>query len=534
MTCGFVSRQFPAEVSFDEAKTYAVLTGCGLEVGSYVVVEGGGRRYLASVSKLQVADIYAVAKTPVLTPEQEKAVSLRLGPLIAELEILSECSGNSCGPPATPVPIHSSVRPPAPGEVGEMLGLPREGVVLGALALPSGRAVEGEVVRLPLEALRHHVLVVGTTGSGKTVLVKEIAKQLAGQQVVALDAVGHFYHLAYSGVRVRVVLPVTRQMARRGARAVVRRVVKTAAWGSRARFKARVRFRKQRATGEGYLAGAVVEVESPRGRGVFEVVPWALESSRILRDLPRAIPILSQQARIFYQRVLKRAVELSGQKTAEGLYEFLTSPAEGERRPVVMYEKLGMELGLHSSTMENIVRALLALVETGLVDVVGGGFRVVEPRYDFSGYTVVDISRLNVHQQRLVVYRILDAVYRRARPTTAVLIDEAHLFFPQTRSEDEQAFIEGHLTRLTRLGRARGIAVVFATHMPNDLNDVVVQLANTKVILRSDLKILERLDVPAKDRRFLAVADKGIAYVRSYAYRHPIYVKVQKTVAHFG
>ncbi|MGK0550463.1 MAG: hypothetical protein ABWU84_12720 [Pyrobaculum sp.] len=42
MTCGFVSRQFPAEVSFDEAKTYAVLTGCGLEVGSYVGLRGVG------------------------------------------------------------------------------------------------------------------------------------------------------------------------------------------------------------------------------------------------------------------------------------------------------------------------------------------------------------------------------------------------------------------------------------------------------------------------------------------------------------
>ncbi len=534
MSCGFISRQFPAEVSFEEAKTYAILTNCDLEVGSYVVVEGQGRRYLAIVSKVQVSDIYAVAKTPVLSPEQELAVSLKLGPRTAELELLSECAGASCGPPATPVPIHAAVRLPAPGEVGELLGLPRDGVVLGSLALPSGKIVEGELVRLPLDALRHHVLIVGTTGSGKTVLVKEIAKQLADQRVVALDAVGHFYHLAYSGVPVRVILPVTRRLARRGVRAIVRRAARTTAWRGRYRYRAKALFRKNRKTGEVYFAKALVDVESQHGRGRLEVYPWALKSGDILRDLPEAMPILSQQARIFYRRVLDTAMRASGAKTAEALYEFLTSAAEVDRRPVVMYEKLGAEMGLHAGTMENIVRAILALIETGLVDVDGRGFKVAEPRYDFEGYTVVDISRLNVHQQRLVVYRVLDAVYKRARPITAVLVDEAHLFFPQTRSEEEQSFIERHLTRLTRLGRAKGIAVVFATHMPADLNDVVIQLANTKVVLRSDLKILERLDVPAKDRRFLAVADKGLAYVRSYAYRHPIYVKVQKTAAHFG
>ena len=90
------------------------------------------------------------------------------------------------------------------------------------------------------------------------------------------------------------------------------------------------------------------------------------------------------------------------------------------------------------------------------------------------------------------------------------------------------------MTRLTRLGRARGIAVVFATHVPEDLNDVVLQLANTRVVLRSDLKVLEKLAVPPSERRFLAVADRGLAYVWGYAFKHPVYVKVAKRVAHFG
>lgn len=540
MECGFISRQFPAEISLEEAKTYAVLT-CDVGVGSLLVIEAGDRRYLARVSAVKIADIYAVANTPVLSPEQELAVGLKLGPKTAELELLAECSKNACGqpgcpgdicgPPSTPVPIHVPVRRPKPGEVGAMLGLPQEGVELGLLALPTGEALPGEAVRLPLEALRHHVLIVGTTGSGKTVLVKEIALQLAGQRVVALDAVGHFYHLAYNGVRVNVLLPVTRRLAKRGYKAVARRAARRAIWRGKGRYKARIYGSK------GRLSRIELEVESQHGRGKLEVHPWALQSGKILGDLPRAIPILTEQAKIFYRKVLEEAVKASGKKKAEDLFAFLTAPAEDQRgRPAVMYEKIGVSLGLHASTMENIVRALLALVETGLVDVEGPNFAVGEPNYRkaLGGYAVVDISGLNVHQQRLVVYRVLDAVYKTAKPVTAVLIDEAHLFFPQTRSEDEQAFIEAHLTRLTRLGRAKGIAVVFATHMPDDLNDVVIQLANTKIVLRSDEKILEKLGVPPAERRFLAVAEKGLAYIWGFAYRHPIYVKIQKKAVHLG
>ncbi|ABO08720.1 AAA ATPase [Pyrobaculum calidifontis JCM 11548] len=529
--CGFVSRQFPTVVSLEEAKV-SVLLSCDVGVGAFLVAEDKGRRWLGRVAEVKMADLYAVANTPVLSPEQELAVGLRLGPKIAVLELVAECGGSACGAPATPVPVHAPVRRPKPGEVGEMLGLPRDGVELGALALPTGEEVPGEVVRLPLDALRHHLLVVGTTGSGKTVFVKELALQLAqaGHRVVALDAVGHFYHLAYNGLTVNVILPTTARLMRRGPRAVVRRAVAKAAWGRRARYKARLYKRGD------VFTRAEVEVESPAGRARMRVYPWALESRDILRHLPRAVSILSQQAKMFYKRVLQEAWRKGAPRDAAGLFQFLTSPTgEAGRRPAIMYEAIGASLGLHVSTMENIVRALLSVIETGLVDVRGEA-RVVEPDYReaLSGYAVVDISALGVGQQRLVVYRVLDAVYQLARPITAVLVDEAHLFFPQTRSEDEQAFLEALLTKLTRLGRARGVAVVFATHTPDDLNDVVLQLANTKAVLRSDTKVLEKLSVPPSERRFIALAERGVAYLWSYAYRVPVYVKVKKRAAHFG
>jgi len=116
----------------------------------------------------------------------------------------------------------------------------------------------------------------------------------------------------------------------------------------------------------------------------------------------------------------------------------------------------------------------------------------------------------------------------------AILLDEAHLFFPQARSEDEKALMERHLTRVTRLGRSRGISVIFATHMPEDLNNAIIQLTNTKMILRSDEFVLESLNVPSKERRFISLAGPGLIYVRSFMYRQPVYIKASINKYHFG
>jgi hypothetical protein len=66
------------------------------------------------------------------------------------------------------------------------------------------------------------------------------------------------------------------------------------------------------------------------------------------------------------------------------------------------------------------------------------------------------------------------------------------------------------------------------------LNDVVLQLTNTKIILRSEEKVLERLGVPSTERRFLAMAVAGLAYVSSFAYKYPIYARIKPAAYHVG
>jgi hypothetical protein len=151
---------------------------------------------------------------------------------------------------------------------------------------------------------------------------------------------------------------------------------------------------------------------------------------------------------------------IKGELTFRKMFKYLTRKAERS----MMYEVIADELGIHSSTVENIVRTMLAVDESDIVDVEHSGVRVMEPDYRevfAPGYIVVHLVDAMPIVQRIVVYRVLNKIYEFMGPehlkdkdrSAVILIDEAHLFFPQTATEDEKSMIEAHLTRL---GRGRG------------------------------------------------------------------------------
>ncbi len=71
---------------------------------------------------------------------------------------------------------------------------------------------------------------------------------------------------------------------------------------------------------------------------------------------------------------------------------------------------------------------------------------------------------------------------------------------------------------MTRLGRIRRIGVVFATHQPQDLNNLVIQLANTKIAFRSDKKSLEAIGL-SEHHETLQNTPSGYAVVSTYTIR---------------
>ncbi len=610
-----ISRQLPSRVALDEAKVYAI-TDCpqdsvDLSVGSYLIIESDSRRYLARIVEIITQDIYAVARTPVISLDQELAVDLSPLPRLITLELVVECLDDRCSAPSTPVKIHSRVRKPREGEISKMLGLPESGIEIGNLSLPTGEELKGERVRLTEQALRHHVLVVGTTGSGKTVFLKnliyEVLRNNVGKAVV-LDVVGHYHHIISNDItELTIILPITCRLLSRissdveveyhgEARTIISKLVKEIC----------------RNIAELYLSevfkgfGLEYDIDRIKVSYIFNnkkniviirkiildsriidfntriiIYPWALTTYNVIMILPKLSAVFTAQARMFYRKILLELVReyikrrtgkqslvekldynnlIDGIKkfniTLEELYNFMFHSIEQGRKSIVMYQYIADNLGVHKGTLENIMRGFLSLLETDLFDVAirasieGVGditIMISEPNYAEvfkHRYVIVDLRNAGTAQQRLVVYRVLEKLYNfvekswivsKRKENVIIAIDEAHLFFPQTREESEKELVERYLTMLARLGRARGIGLVFATHSPDDLNDLVLQLTNTKVMLRSEEKMLEKLGVPAKERRILTLAPPGLAYIRTFIYRTPILVKLdQAKTIHVG
>jgi len=118
------------------------------------------------------------------------------------------------------------------------------------------------------------------------------------------------------------------------------------------------------------------------------------------------------------------------------------------------------DLAIHKSTIENMIRQIAAIIDTGLFDVYTKGSGedkylhepplglVLEKHFElFNGYPiVVDLEYLQIHSEAdpektisIVAFRILNKIfewkivesrYRMTAKPVLIFIDEAHRFFP--------------------------------------------------------------------------------------------------------
>lgn len=214
----------------------------------------------------------------------------------------------------------------------------------------------------------------------------------------------------------------------------------------------------------------------------------------------------------------------------------------------------------HRSTVEALFRRVSALLDTGFVDVMivsEKGLEVLrEPSWEsivreanlLQVPVVLDLRRGLESSQggpeslRVLTYRMLERIIawkheawrRRERdsPEVVIFIDEAHQFFPSEGRSKEEAEevseVSAMISRIARLGRSRGIGLVFSTHSPKDLNSIVIQLTNTKILLRSEESQVESLSLPQEVKQYLPRLQDRYMAVISYAFREG-YVFAQTT-----
>ncbi len=234
----------------------------------------------------------------------------------------------------------------------------------------------------------------------------------------------------------------------------------------------------------------------------------------------------------------------------------LEAAAEGAPEGVTLLDVADLYLSAiesavpHKGTVEALLRRTGALLDTGMVDVLlpsSGGVRVapepgwswiVEAAADAGAPVVLDLywpalrGLGAVEAPRLAAYRMLERLIswkhgewarRRPTPSVIVVIDEAHQFFPQEKGAVEEREssrqVAGMIARIARLGRARGVGLVFSTHSPRDLHDIILQLANTKIVLRMDKSQLDYIDLPQEAKQSLPRLPDRVMIIQSHVYK---------------
>jgi len=536
------------------------------------------------------------------------------------LEPLTECPLDTCEPTNVSSPIDplSPVFLASPKYIAEMLQLPTSGVLLGRL-YAGGREL-GVEVRLPPYAVHEHVLVVGTTGSGKTVLLKNMALSLyrdVEAAVLAFDLQGDYLHMTlppptgkslYDPVEeLTVIWPITQNfvrdykhelrnyadefLAKEGEGDTLETVEGQEEY-ERAVFYALGKLYAEKSYGVACKSPEVVpygnEIRIDCGTFSITLIPWALRFHELALEVPDILPVFTMRTAIIYKKLVYALIEeckkdaqkqtarqqAQAGRTSSALNTQQTLKAdtdnawrEAPRRIIdCILRKLeeastkdknkgrsweGDKRGwiriwntLHHNQQTNIQRALIIAEGSGLFDVAIPHSELIgresplevvlgEPNYEdlFDGFTVVDLTLLreNPTAASIVVYQILNKLFAvrdgefRAgldlRPT-AVLIDEAHNYFPQVRAGEEMSkeAVEAVINRLARLGRVRKIGLIFATHTPADLNKLVLQLTNTKIGLRSEPYVLEEIGL-GEYAAELTYAPDGVGVAKSHVYR---------------
>ena len=516
------------------------------------------RKHLAAVLGLEPMDTYINDPQGLTTPA------------LLELEPIAECpSLNNCDPtqPASPIDPTSAVYAPSPEVIATMLGIPQNGALLGKLYVSRELDVD---VRLPREALFTHMLVVGTTGAGKTTFLKNLALSAywdLGVTPLAFDIQGDFLHLVYPAPnsiykpleKLTVIWPITQSFLLGEDEELVRYAneylkkteqeddlsvindpklfAEAVSYGlgqfflKRTGISGEVVPEAEQKNGVGYVKGFTVYLPNAE----IDVVTWALNLRDVIFDVPSLFPFFgTQRIALLYKDIATLLVNEIGKSNPNNLTIHVAVEKIGE-----LGKQIENKFKLHPLQIDSIIRGFIMLKGTDILDVEWclsktdkSCIKIGEPNYNkvFENPAVVylELFMEKPTAASIVVYRLLrklmeikDRELRGGTPKPMlVLIDEAHEYFPQTQRGENisKEAVEDMINKLTRLGRVRRVGVAFATHMPEDLDSLAVQLSNTKVIFRSDEAVLESFGLKEYSQ-LLRIAPNGVAVARSYAFR---------------
>lgn len=166
----------------------------------------------------------------------------------------------------------------------------------------------------------------------------------------------------------------------------------------------------------------------------------------------------------------------------------------------------------HPYTSEAIIRCASAASH-----VFDRGFPALDVKEMLKHGQISVISLQNISHDRLaskivMVYAFMQISKEKEHNNTPteLVLDEAHRIVPRFVSSEYneyQSSVNTIIINRARLGRRRYLGLLFATHSPNDLSGILFNLCNTKILLQMSGPVLETL---ARDMPVLSGARRGL------------------------
>ena len=427
---------------------------------------------------------------------------------------------------------------PNPDVIERALDTNRGLLKLGYLDYPESKIKVG----ISLDDLNYHMLVLGTTGAGKTSFVKDIIagiyKVAEDTKVFVFDATGDYYHMflppdknnksvkesislfeslysTFSQIEMGIIYPVSKKWLKKytdGKRDLL--TITTTYY--HLYVEPIVNYLKKK----GYnfyinVSPGNIVISNSEWKAEAYIYPFYFKFKDIKKVLPRLNPYFSEQATQFLKILIrKHGNELN---SIDDLIDLLSTDRIEN-------------LNIHKSTKENIIRGLYLLKETGLFDVRVKKKPISQLLKDKHRILILDLynSELDDFAQKILTYYFLDKIFeiREAemkkgtlKDRLVLVIDEAHKFFPSNSGGEEDTNyvkrVAAKISTMMRLGRRRRIGFIFSTHNPNDLSNIIIQLANTKVIFRIKPEVAENLGLSKSEAKILSWEKNGVSYLIS-------------------